>query len=333
MIQHDKGSAPVRGARRTVPRARTRRSASGVPAFAQLRLENSERRLAVRAAERSVAASACALLPRGVGADATVEGAAGAHAMSESSESSGTNENASPPFIEPTSGGSGQCGAAGVSRRGFIQTLGLSSAAAAIGTRADAALAAKSPSQADAEATVLGPDAVAMPLTVNGSRTTVTAEVGATLLEVLRGPLALTGSKEVCDRGSCGGCSVLVDGALVTSCMMLAVDAIGCEVTTIEGLAQGDRLDPIQESFIRHDALQCGFCTPGLVMACKALLNHHPKPSMDQIRKGLSGNICRCGTYTNIFNAVLEASGQPVPTDAALPVLPASEPTSRQGGT
>lgn len=250
------------------------------------------------------------------------------------SESTGTNEDAAPsstpvPGGDPTRGVPGHGGAAGVSRRGFIQTLGLSSAAAAIGTRADAALAGAPASQAGTESNLLGPDAVTMPLTVNGSRTTVTAEVGATLLEVLRGPLALTGSKEVCDRGSCGGCSVLVDGALVTSCMMLAADAIGREVTTIEALGDADRLDPIQESFIRHDALQCGFCTPGLVMACKALLNQHPKPSMDQIRTGLSGNICRCGTYTNIFNAVLEASGQPIPSDASLPVLAANESAMR----
>jgi aerobic-type carbon monoxide dehydrogenase small subunit (CoxS/CutS family) len=103
---------------------------------------------------------------------------------------------------------------------------------------------------------------------------------------------------------------VLVDGRLVNSCLMLALDAIGAEVTTVEGLATNGRLDPIQEAFVKHDALQCGYCTPGLVVACRALLNEHPRPTLDQIKRGLSGNICRCGTYTNIFNAVLEASGQ-----------------------
>jgi aerobic-type carbon monoxide dehydrogenase small subunit (CoxS/CutS family) len=129
--------------------------------------------------------------------------------------------------------------------------------------------------------------------------------------------LNLTGSKEICDRGSCGGCSVLVDGKLINSCMMLALDAVGSEITTIEGLAKNGALDPVQESFIRHDALQCGYCTPGLVLAARALLDEKPQPTMDEIKHGLSGNICRCGTYTNIFNAVLEASGQPVPVDGA----------------
>ncbi len=206
----------------------------------------------------------------------------------------------------------------GVSRRGFIQTLGLSGAAAAIGGRVDEAVASQS-AEAGSRSRLLGPDAIPIELTVNGSRTTITAECGTTLLEALRTHVGLTGAKEVCDRGACGGCSVLVDGALVTSCMMLAVDAIGREVTTVEGLSSGDRLDPIQESFIRHDALQCGFCTPGLVMACKALLAEHPTPTMKEIRKGLSGNICRCGTYTNVFNAVLEASGQAVPIGPTLP--------------
>jgi aerobic-type carbon monoxide dehydrogenase small subunit (CoxS/CutS family) len=135
-------------------------------------------------------------------------------------------------------------------------------------------------------------------------------------MEALRWHFNLTGTKEICDRGACGGCSVLVDGVLVNSCMMLTADAVGCEVTTVEGLAQGDRLDPIQEAFCRHDALQCGYCTPGLIMASRALLNENQAPTLDQIKRGLSGNICRCGTYTNVFNAVLDASGQPVIVDA-----------------
>jgi aerobic-type carbon monoxide dehydrogenase small subunit (CoxS/CutS family) len=92
--------------------------------------------------------------------------------------------------------------------------------------------------------------------------------------------------------------------------MMLAVDAIGSEITTVEGLAEGDRLDPVQESFVRHDALQCGYCTPGMIMAVKALLNENPRPTPREIKRGLSGNLCRCGTYTNVVNAVLDASGQ-----------------------
>jgi aerobic-type carbon monoxide dehydrogenase small subunit (CoxS/CutS family) len=97
--------------------------------------------------------------------------------------------------------------------------------------------------------------------------------------------------------------------------MTLALDAVGTRITTVEGLAVDGRLDPVQESFVRHDGLQCGYCTPGLVMACRALLNDTPKPTLEQIKRGLSGNICRCGAYTNIFNAALEASGQPPITD------------------
>jgi xanthine dehydrogenase YagT iron-sulfur-binding subunit len=137
-----------------------------------------------------------------------------------------------------------------------------------------------------------------------------TIDPATTLLDALRIQCDLTGSKEICDRGSCGGCSVLIDGKLVASCMMLAIDAEGAEITTAEGIANGDQLDPVQESFIRHDALQCGYCTPGLIVACRALLNENPEPTLDEIRRGLSGNICRCGTYTNIFNAVLDASGR-----------------------
>jgi aerobic-type carbon monoxide dehydrogenase small subunit (CoxS/CutS family) len=204
------------------------------------------------------------------------------------------------------------------SRRSFIQTLGLSAAGAAIGGGVDRALARESQDEgADAgKAAVVGPAPFAVALRVNGQDLKATIDPATTLMEALRWHFNLTGTKEICDRGACGGCSVLVDGTLVNSCMMLAVDAAGCEVTTIEGLAQGDKLDPIQEAFCRHDALQCGYCTPGLIMASKALLNDHRAPTLEHIKRGLSGNICRCGTYTNVFNAVLEASGQPVIVDA-----------------
>ncbi len=207
--------------------------------------------------------------------------------------------------------------AMGVSRRSFVQTLGLSAAAGALTERAEAAARdIERDAAQDAPATeVAGPGVVEIALRVNGQEKKVTIDPATTLLDALRMQLNLTGSKEICDRGACGGCSVLIDGKLVNSCMMLALDAVGSEITTVEGLAQNGSLDPIQESFIRHDALQCGYCTPGLVLASRALLNENAKPSMDQIKHGLSGNICRCGTYTNIFNAVLEASGQPVPVD------------------
>jgi aerobic-type carbon monoxide dehydrogenase small subunit (CoxS/CutS family) len=145
-------------------------------------------------------------------------------------------------------------------------------------------------------------------LNVNGKDRKLKVEPRITLLRALRNELDLTGSKEVCDRGSCGACSVHLDGVLITSCMTLAVDAVGKKVTTIEGLAKGDKLDPIQAAFVQHDALQCGFCTPGMVMACKALLNENKSPTLVQIKKGLSGNICRCGTYNHIFAAVQTAA-------------------------
>lgn len=195
-----------------------------------------------------------------------------------------------------------------LSRRNFLQTM---SATAAAGSLQAAAAATVIEARRDAdEVTTIGPGPTEVTLKVNGKPLKATIEPATTLLEALRMHMKLTGSKEICDRGSCGGCSVLIDGKLHVSCMMLASDAVGAEVTTVEGLAQGDKLDPIQESFIKHDALQCGFCTPGLLVACRGLLNTTPKPSLDEIKQALSGNICRCGTYTNIFNAVLDASGQ-----------------------
>lgn len=186
-----------------------------------------------------------------------------------------------------------------------MQTLGISAASTAITEHAMAERGTAASLNEDA-----GPGPVRVTLKVNGHALKTTIEPATTLLDALRVHLNLTGAKEICDRGSCGGCSVLVDGKLMVSCMMLAMDAVGTEITTVEGLANGDDLDPIQEAFIKHDALQCGFCTPGLLMASKALLNDNSKPSLDDIKAGLAGNICRCGTYTNIFNAVLEASGQ-----------------------
>ncbi|MFG0274160.1 MAG: (2Fe-2S)-binding protein [Phycisphaerales bacterium] len=195
---------------------------------------------------------------------------------------------------------------AGVSRRSFIQTVGVSAAAGALQARgADAA----QDDRAGGHET-FGPAPERITLRVNGKDVSTDIDPATTLMETLRWRFQLTGTKEVCDRGACGACSVLVDGKLVCSCMMLAVDAAGSEITTIEGLADGDELDPVQEAFIKHDALQCGYCTPGLVMASRALLDANPRPTLDEIKQGLSGNLCRCGTYTNIFNAVLEASGQ-----------------------
>ncbi len=204
-----------------------------------------------------------------------------------------------PPNAEP------ECNS-GLSRRTFMQTLGISAAAGALTQNGEEAIAA----QEAAGPAIVGPGPVRLKLQVNGAPTELQVEPSTTLLEALRLHLDLTGAKEICARGSCGGCSVLVDGKLITSCMMLALDAEGSEITTIEGLADGDKLSSLQESFVRHDALQCGYCTPGFIMASQALLLENPQPRLDEIKKGLGGNLCRCATYTNIFNAVLEASGQ-----------------------
>ena len=201
-----------------------------------------------------------------------------------------------------------QTGSGGVSRRSFIQTIGVSSAAAALQARTEALAQPDAPS---GEPAILGPGPIEVSLRVNGKPVKASVEPDAVLLDMLRMDLDLTGSKEICGRGSCGGCSVILDGKLVCSCLMPAADAEGADVTTIEGLADGDRLDPVQEAFIRHDGLQCGYCTPGCVMASRALLNETPKPTLDQIKRGLSGNYCRCAAYVNIYNAVLDASGQP----------------------
>jgi CO/xanthine dehydrogenase Mo-binding subunit/aerobic-type carbon monoxide dehydrogenase small subunit (CoxS/CutS family) len=198
----------------------------------------------------------------------------------------------------------------GVSRRSFIQTVGLSGAATALSAQADAQIQDQPGSSDSQGPRVLGPGPVKARLRINGRDHEHEIEPATTLMDFLRTRSGHSGVKEVCDRGACGACSVEVDGVLVASCMMLALDAEGSEITTIEDLGDGETLDPIQESFIRHDALQCGYCTPGLIMAVRTLLAENAKPTLDQIKKGLSGNLCRCGTYTNVFNAVLDASGQ-----------------------
>jgi xanthine dehydrogenase YagT iron-sulfur-binding subunit len=145
-------------------------------------------------------------------------------------------------------------------------------------------------------------------LTVNGKKAAIQLSPQTTLLQALRETMGLTGAKEVCDRGACGACTVLVDGRSVNSCMMLAVDAVGFEITTIEGLKQGDRLDAVQVAFIDHDASQCGYCIPGFVMRSRALLDESPELDREQIKHGLCGNICRCAAYTRILEAVASAA-------------------------
>jgi carbon-monoxide dehydrogenase small subunit len=140
-------------------------------------------------------------------------------------------------------------------------------------------------------------------LTVNNELFEVTINLNRTLLEVLREELSLTG-KESCGQGACGSCTVLLDGLPVRSCLLLAVEAEGREITTIEGLSQGEKLHPVQEAFIEHHAIQCGFCSPGMILTATALLGVNPKPTEDEIRHALSGNICRCTGYAKIIGAV-----------------------------
>ncbi len=143
---------------------------------------------------------------------------------------------------------------------------------------------------------------------VNGKDYALVVEPQKTLLDVLRDKLNLTGAKKICDRGECGGCTVLLDGNPIYSCMYLAFRADGAKITTIEGMAQADKLHPLQQAFIDNDAYQCGFCTPGFIMASAALLEKKPNPNLEEIKKGLSGNLCRCGNFTKIYQAVDEAA-------------------------
>ena len=141
-------------------------------------------------------------------------------------------------------------------------------------------------------------------LTVNGERYEADVWEGESLLYALRESLGLYGSKNACEQGECGSCSVLLDGVLVCSCLVLAAQADGHEVTTVEGLAEGEELHPVQQAFVETGAVQCGFCTPGLVVAAADLLERSPEPSDDEIREALSGNLCRCTGYEKIFDAV-----------------------------
>ena len=143
---------------------------------------------------------------------------------------------------------------------------------------------------------------------VNGDSRKIEVENRRTLLEVIRDDLKLTGTKKMCDMGECGSCTVLLDGVPVNSCLVLAVDADGKKVQTIEGVAHGDDLDPIQEEFIQRGAIQCGFCTPGMILATKAFLAKNPNPTEQEVRTALSGNLCRCTGYVRIVDAVREAA-------------------------
>jgi xanthine dehydrogenase YagT iron-sulfur-binding subunit len=189
--------------------------------------------------------------------------------------------------------------ASGVSRRGFIQSVG----AGAIGA---AALGSAEAKQAPTPAT---PEEMApLTVTVNGRRHRLLVEPRWSLAYVIRDRLQLTGTKVGCDRGECGACTVLINAVPRYACLTLAVEADGAQVTTIEGLMTGEDLGPVQQAFAEKDALQCGFCTPGQIVAAEGLLRATPNPTIDQIRQGMSGNLCRCGAYGHIFQAVARAA-------------------------
>jgi xanthine dehydrogenase YagT iron-sulfur-binding subunit len=187
-------------------------------------------------------------------------------------------------------------------RRGFLRGAGFTAAGATVldGVK----LAAK---EASINSAVVGPGRVPVVLNINGKEHRLALEPRATLAEALRYDLGLTGTKVVCDRGACSACTVWLDKTPVNSCMTLAIDVGKRRVTTIEGLANGDDLHPVQAAFIKHDALQCGFCTPGMIMSCAALLERNPNPDLDDVKLATSGNLCRCGTYPKVFEATLEA--------------------------
>lgn len=186
----------------------------------------------------------------------------------------------------------------GVSRRSFLK----GSAVAGIATTGLSAAADAAKATAQPEAFGLGEHEIT--LRVNGADKKVKVETRTTLLDALRDRMDLTGAKKICDRGACGGCTVLVDGEPANSCLMLAMDAVGAEVRTVEGLVDGDKAHPPVTNFVKCDALQCGFCTPGMVMSSLACLEKRGQPTPEQMRQDLSGNLCRCGTYGRVMEAI-----------------------------
>jgi xanthine dehydrogenase YagT iron-sulfur-binding subunit len=166
----------------------------------------------------------------------------------------------------------------------------------------------KQGAESSAAGVVRGPGKVPVRLRVNGSMYVLDVEPRCTLLDALRSQLHFTGTKKVCNMGECGACTILLNGRAVYSCLLLAVECEGHDILTIEGLSEGDRLDPIQQAFIEEDAFQCGFCTPGQIMSVRALLHHNPSPSVEEIQNALSGNLCRCGAYPRILAAAQTAA-------------------------
>lgn len=195
-----------------------------------------------------------------------------------------------------------------VSRRSFLKSFGTTAAAAAT---AQVDVVAQELQKANSEKTY-GPEAVPITLNVNGKSLNLRLEPRVTLLEALRNHSDLTGAKEVCDRATCGACTVLMNGTPIYSCSKLAIEAQGQEITTVEGLARDGQLSKVQQAFIDQDGLMCGYCTPGFVMSVTALLQRTPRPTAEQVKHACAGNLCRCGTYPRIMQAAFKAAGLPV---------------------
>lgn len=192
----------------------------------------------------------------------------------------------------------------GLSRRAFLR------GGAAVGVLGSGLLRGVPPVESAAAKTeagvpIAGPGAVPMSFRINGKPLSAQLEPRVTLLDALRTRFELTGAKRVCDRGTCGACTVLLDGKTVYACSVLAIEAQGAAIQTVESFGTPEKLHPLQAAFVEHDAQQCGFCTPGFIVAAKALLDQNPTPTVDELHHGLSGNFCRCGTYAGIRQAVL----------------------------
>jgi len=200
------------------------------------------------------------------------------------------------PKIEPQ-------GRTGLSRRLFFNSVASGAAEAAILTTLPGTMAAQPAAGPAADG-----DMVKAVLNINGETHSLSVEPRWSLQYVLRDRLGMTGTKSGCDRGECGACTVLIDGIARYSCVTLALEAVGTQITTVEGLLHGEQLGPVQQAFVEEDGFQCGYCTPGQVVAAEALLRKTPQPTMEQIREGVSGNLCRCGAYPHIFRAVERAA-------------------------
>lgn len=201
------------------------------------------------------------------------------------------------------------------SRRGFLKGAGLTAA----GTLLEHAEALTADVKGTQESTALGPDAVDVRLSINGRSYATAVEPRDTLAVVLRDKVGLTGTKVVCDRGACSACTVWIDERPQLACMTLALDIRDRKITTIEGLAEGEALHPVQAAFVKHDAMQCGFCTPGMVMACASLVKRNPHPTRSEVAHAISGNLCRCGTYPRIFEAMDDLSKSSLAAKLVMP--------------